>query len=282
MHTLHQLKIDFEISLKNIYEPQEIEYFFYYILEKIHHLKRFEFTLQKSKFLTENEQNQWFIILDDLKKEKPIQYIFNEAHFFGYGFFVNEHTLIPRPETEELVDLIIKNHQNKTLKFLDIGTGSGCIAISLAKNLENSTVFALDISENALQIAQKNAISNQANIHFLKSDILQQPTLDQSFDVIVSNPPYVRELEKAEIKKNVLDYEPHSALFVPDENPLLFYETIAKFAQYHLVSNGILYVEINQYLGAETMQLFENYGFTAIKLIKDLQKNDRIVVGTKP
>ncbi len=282
MHTLHQLKIDFEISLKNIYEPQEIEYFFYYILEKIHHLKRFEFTLQKSKFLTENEQNQWFIILDDLKKEKPIQYIFNEAHFFGYDFFVNEHTLIPRPETEELVDLIIKNHQNKTLKFLDIGTGSGCIAISLAKNLENSTVFALDISENALQIAQKNAISNQANIHFLKSDILQQPTLVQRFDVIVSNPPYVREVEKAEIKKNVLDYEPHSALFVPDENPLLFYEALAKFAQNHLVSNGILYVEINQYLGAETIQLFENYGFTAVKLIQDLQKNDRIVVGTKP
>lgn len=282
MNTLHQLKIDFEISLKNIYEPQEIEYFFYYILEKIHHLKRFEFTLQRSKFLTENEQNQWFIILDDLKKEKPIQYIFNEAHFFGYDFFVNEHTLIPRPETEELVDLIIKNHQNKTLKFLDIGTGSGCIAISLAKNLENSTVFALDISENALQMAQKNAISNQTNIHFLKSDILQQPTLVQRFDVIVSNPPYVREVEKAEIKKNVLDYEPHSALFVPDENPLLFYEALAKFAQNHLVSNGILYVEINQYLGAETIQLFENYGFTAVKLIQDLQKNDRIVVGTKP
>lgn len=279
---LKELKLFFKNELKDIYDDAEIESFFYYILEKIHHLKRFEFTLHKSEFLTENKQNQWFTILDDLKKEKPIQYIFNEAHFFGYDFFVNEHTLIPRPETEELVDLIIKNHQNKTLKFLDIGTGSGCIAISLAKNLENSTVFALDISENALQIAQKNAISNQANIHFLKSDILQQPTLDQSFDVIVSNPPYVRELEKAEIKKNVLDYEPYSALFVPDENPLLFYETIAKFAQDHLVSNGILYVEINQYLGAETMQLFENYGFTAMKLIKDLQKNDRIVVGTKP
>ncbi len=275
---LKELKLFFKNELKNIYDDAEVEYFFYYILEKIYCLKRFEFTLHRSKLITENEQNQWFTILDDLKKEKPIQYIFNESHFYGYDFFVNEHTLIPRPETEELVDLIIKNHQDKTLKILDIGTGSGCIAISLAKNLKKSTVFALDISENALQIAQKNASSNQVNIHFFKSDILQQSTLNQSFDVIVSNPPYVRKLEKIEIKKNVLDYEPYSALFVEDDNPLVFYDAIAKFAQKFLNLNGVLYVEINQYLGEETKHLFESYGFANVKLIKDLQKNNRIII----
>ena len=188
--------------------------------------------------------------------------------------------LIPRPETEELVSWILSNHDSSThLKILDIGTGSGCIAIALAKNLPNAQVFAIDVSEKALATAKNNADRNEVKVNFIKQDILNTENLEQSFDIIVSNPPYVRNLEKDEIKQNVLAHEPHLALFVEDQNALIFYDKIANLSQRHLNPNGQLYFEINQYLGKEMVQLLEQKGFSAIELRKDIYGNDRMVFG---
>jgi release factor glutamine methyltransferase len=190
---------------------------------------------------------------------------------------VNESTLIPRPETEELVEWIINENKNRQgIKILDIGTGSGCIAISLAKNLPDTTVYAIDVSEEALAVAKENAITNGVAVNFIKTDILGADNLPETFDIIVSNPPYVRNLEKAEIKPNVLDFEPHLALFVDDNDPLIFYRKIAQLAKNSLKTDGKLYYEINQYLGPETIALLEQTGFINIILRKDFVGNDRM------
>jgi release factor glutamine methyltransferase len=234
---------------------------------------------------------QWKSILSDLKIEKPIQYILGETEFFGLRFEVNENTLIPRPETEELVELIIKEEgkgkrEEGKVKILDIGTGSGCIAISIAKNIPTAEVFAIDVSEKALAVAKKNSEINSTKVNFINADILkiddvtELSTFDfrlSTFDLIVSNPPYVRNLEKAEIKPNVLEYEPHLALFVEDNDALLFYRKIAQLAIKNLAVNGKLYFEINQYLGKETVQLLESLAFKNVELIKDIYGNDRII-----
>jgi release factor glutamine methyltransferase len=203
------------------------------------------------------------------------------THFYGLEFEVNSAVLIPRPETEELVDWIvqkskIKNQKSK-IKILDIGTGSGCIAIALAKNLPNAQVFALDVSEQALATAKTNAELNQVTIQFLHQSILETENLCQQFDVIVSNPPYVRELEKQEIKKNVLDNEPHLALFVEDNDALIFYRKIAQLAQKNLNPQGQLYFEINQYLGQEMLDLLREMGFKNSELRQDIYGNDRMI-----
>jgi release factor glutamine methyltransferase len=191
--------------------------------------------------------------------------------------------LIPRPETEELVEWIIKDcvvpRNDRKIKILDIGTGSGCIAISLAKNISNAQVFAIDVSEKALATAKKNAEINGVTVTFLERNILETEDLEQQFDVIVSNPPYVRELEKQEIKKNVLDNEPHLALFVDDNDALIFYRKIAELSQKNLSQNGQLFFEINQYLGRETVNLLEKMNFKNIELRKDIYGNDRMVKG---
>jgi release factor glutamine methyltransferase len=249
------------------------------------HFSKIEVALHPN-FEIKNDAMEYFKnALAELKAEKPIQYIIGSTEFYGLPLTVNENTLIPRPETEELVEWIIKdvqnaNHQPTTI--LDIGTGSGCIAISLAKNLPSVEVYALDISEKALQVAKQNAKRNEITIHFIKADILSPDAILNTakglhFDIIVSNPPYVRNLEKVEIKKNVLDHEPHTALFVDDKDPLLFYEAIADFAQKNLKKEGKLYVETNQYLGKETISLFQNKGFKNIELRKDLFGNNRMI-----
>lgn len=200
---------------------------------------------------------------------------------------MNENTLIPRPETEELVEWIVAESRNSatgSLKILDIGTGSGCIAISLAKNLPNAEVFALDVSEKALAVAKKNADTNKVKVNFIQADILKindLVELSTHFDIIVSNPPYVRHLEKAEIKPNVLEYEPHLALFVEDTDALLFYRKIAKLAKENLAEKGKLFFEINQYLGKETLQLLEKFGFNSTELKKDIYGNDRMTRSDK-
>jgi len=230
---------------------------------------------------SESELKIWSSILEQLKKEIPIQYILGVTHFYGLEFEVNSAVLIPRPETEELVDWIvqkskIKNQKSK-FKILDIGTGSGCIAIALAKNLPNAQVFALDVFEKALSTAKKNAELNQVTIQFLHQSILETENLGQQFDVIVSNPPYVRELEKQEIKKNVLDNEPHLALFVEDNDALIFYRKIAQLAQKNLNPQGQLYFEINQYLGQEMLDLLHEMGFKNSELRQDIYGNDRMI-----
>ena len=273
-------KDTFKKELLPIYDEQEIDSFFYIILEKLHGLKRIDLALNPETVMDGNHLKQWKNIVSDLKKQKPIQYILSETEFYGLRFEVNENTLIPRPETEELVELIIAKSQKpegKSLRILDIGTGSGCIAISLAKNISNAEVFGIDVSEKALATAEKNAEINDVNVVFLLKNILETGDLQQQFDIIVSNPPYVRNLEKSEIKPNVLEYEPHLALFVEDTDALLFYRKIAELALKNLATNGRLYFEINQYLGKETVELLESMNFKNIELIKDIYGNDRII-----
>jgi release factor glutamine methyltransferase len=222
--------------------------------------------------------------LSKLKKEIPIQYILGETEFFDLKFKVNNKVLIPRPETEELIEWVLKNSklktQNSKLNILDIGTGSGCIAISLAKNLPNAEVYAIDISSEAIKIAQKNAEINKVSVNFIETDILKIEELQYTFDIIVSNPPYVRELEKEKMHQNVLANEPHLALFVENDNPLLFYDKIADLAKSYLTKNGNLYFEINQYLGKETVDLLKSKGFNTIELKKDLFDVDRMIKAT--
>jgi release factor glutamine methyltransferase len=277
-------------ELTSLYDEQEIDSLFYIILEKLHGLKRIDLALKPEMVMDGTHLKRWKSILSDLKNYKPVQYILGETEFYGLRYEVNENTLIPRQETEELVELIISNNHSSDseqvkqitkspnqLKILDIGTGSGCIAVSLAKNLPKAAVFAIDVSEKALATAQKNAENNHTNVTFLLKDILKTVDLEQQFDIIVSNPPYVRNLEKAEIKPNVLEYEPHLALFVEDTDALLFYRKIAELAMKNLNPNGKLYFEINQYLGKETVQLLKDSGFNNIELKKDIYGNDRMI-----
>ena len=217
-----------------------------------------------------------------LKKEEPIQYIIGKTEFYGLSFLVDENTLIPRPETEELVEWIIhevnkKNLNTKNISILDIGTGTGCIPISLAKNVSFANISAIDVSKNALKIAKKNALKNNVAINFEEIDILQTEKLSTKYDIIISNPPYIRELEKKEIQNNVLENEPHLALFVSNEDPLIFYNKIAGLAINHLTENGLLFFEINQYLASKTIDLLKEKGFTSIELKKDFSGNDRMI-----
>lgn len=282
---LKKYKTHFFNSLKNIQDEQEIESFFFILTEYLHNLKRVDVALNPNFKLSEYDVEKWNAILADLQQEKPIQYITGEAWFYGLRFEVNENTLIPRPETEELVEWIIESQKSKVqsqkLEILDIGTGTGCIPISLKVNLPQANVSAIDVSEKALEVAKRNAASNKVEINFIITNILEVKDLNQHFDIIVSNPPYVRNLEKQEIKKNVLEYEPHLALFVEDTDALLFYRKIAQLALKNLSPNGLLFFEINQYLGKETVELLENLGFKNIELKKDIYGNDRMVKSTR-
>jgi release factor glutamine methyltransferase len=274
-------KINFINSLLPFYDEMEAESFFYLILENRYQLRRIDLALDADKEFSEDEISNWNVILEKLKTQIPIQYILGTTHFYGSEFIVDENVLIPRPETEELVDWIVKLNsklsKKKDLKILDIGTGSGCIAISLAKNVLNSSVFAIDVSEKALAVAEKNASLNKVTVTFLHKNILETNHLDQKFDIIVSNPPYVRNLEKTEIKPNVLENEPHLALFVPDNDPLIFYKKIAELAAANINPNGQIFFEINQYLGKETQDLLESLGLKNIELRKDIYGNDRMI-----
>ena len=279
--TIKHYRDQFIQELTSLYDVGEAESFFYRILEARHQLKRIDIALQPELALTVAELEDWNLILEQLKKEIPIQYLLGSTHFYGLKFEVNSNVLIPRPETEELVEWIIESQQlaigDKKVRILDIGTGSVCIAIALAKNLPNAQVFALDVSEQALGTAQKNAELNQVAIQFIHQSILETDDLGQQFDIIVSNPPYVRYLEKLEIKKNVLDNEPHLALFVADDDALIFYRKIAELAQKNLNPQGQLYFEINQYLGQETLDLLQEMGFKNTELRKDIYGNDRMI-----
>ena len=278
---LKQFRIHFFESLKGIHDENEVESFFFILTEYLHNLKRIDLALNPSFEISEAEVQKWESIISELKTEKPIQYIIGETWFYDSKFYVNEHTLIPRPETEELVDWIFatekKNDKKEKLTILDIGTGTGCIPISLKKNLPQAEVSAIDVSEEALKVAQRNALENKVEINFILQNILETEDLKQQFDIIVSNPPYVRNMEKQEIKKNVLAFEPHLALFVEDNDALLFYRKIAQLALKSLTPNGLLFFEINQYLGKETVELLENLGFKNIELKKDIYGNDRMI-----
>ncbi|MBO5345887.1 MAG: peptide chain release factor N(5)-glutamine methyltransferase [Paludibacteraceae bacterium] len=238
--------------------------------------------------LTE-EQQKW---LDDatirLQNNEPLQHILGYSEFYGRKFKSDSRALVPRPETEELVEWILNdwstlNSQLSTLNLLDIGTGTGCIALSLAKVLPEAKVSALDISKEALSLARENAnILEVKNVDFIEGDILNKSFNSQlsTFNLIVSNPPYVRECEKAEMEANVLDYDPHTALFVSDEDPLIFYRAIGEFALTHLKNGGALYFEINQYLGRETCDMLVAMGYRNVEMREDVNGNARMVKAT--
>jgi protein-(glutamine-N5) methyltransferase, release factor-specific len=277
-----QIKKFFHQQLKEIYIENEIDSLFFIALEYVTSISKIEYILQKEEEISEEKLIELKFILEELTKNKPIQYITKNAYFYGLNFYVNEKVLIPRQETNELVDWVLMSvTHSKPIKILDIGTGSGCIAITLKKNLPLSEVFAIDISNEAIQVAQKNANDNEVKINFLQKNILEINDLKSNFDIIISNPPYVRELEKLEMAPNVLDNEPHLALFVPDNNPLLFYEKITEIALKNLTEDGMLFFEINQYLSAETKKMIENKGFKNVTLRKDLQENYRMILAKK-
>lgn len=273
-------------EITSVYEENEAKSIVYLLLE--HYLK-----CSKTDVLLDNIISQLFDfqnIIVQLKAHEPVQYIIGETEFYGRKFKVTPDTLIPRPETEELIQLTINSYQlavksdfkvpprNSEATILDIGTGSGCIAISLACELPNSQVYAYDISENALNVAKENAKLNNANVIFEQMDILNiPPSSSLPFSIIVSNPPYVMNVEKLEMEQNVLDYEPHLALFVEDSNPLIFYKAIAEFSAKNLIDKGLCVVEINQAFGLETAELFWNKGFRYVEVVKDMFGKDRMV-----
>lgn len=281
---IKEYRTQFIQELLSSFDEGEAESFFYLILEEKQQLKRIDLALHPDLTFSKEQMLVWNSLLEQLKCEVPVQYLLGKTSFYGLDFEVNPTVLIPRSETEELVDWIIKSLNsrigNSKLKILDIGTGSGCIAISLAKNIENAQVFAIDISDKALATAKKNAEVNKVEVTFLHQNILDTADLNQNFDIIVSNPPYVRNLEKQEIKKNVLNNEPHLALFVEDNDALIFYKKIAKLAQQSLSQNGELFFEINQYLGQEMIEMLEKMNFRTIELRKDIYGNDRMIRAT--
>ena len=244
--------------------------------------------VQSDYSLTNEEVSPLYAALSQLKQQVPVQYIMGETEFFGLTFKVDKHTLIPRPETEELVRWVIDDFKSseKKLRILDVGTGSGCIAISLASAFKNGQISALDLSPEALKIARMNAAINSFDVQFIEADILSDTPHSlfekESFDIIVSNPPYVRHLEKKDMSSNVLDHEPKTALFVEDDNPLKFYRAINQFGRSHLKPKATIYFEINQYLGEEMRELMQSLGFQDIELRKDMFGNDRMLKAIKP
>jgi release factor glutamine methyltransferase len=290
--TLLELKHKYLTELDDLYPENEIRSFFKILSKHRLNFSSVDTALQPDFKIEQHDLDFFLHAFAELKQEKPLQYILGETEFYGLPFKVTKDTLIPRPETEELVTWILaefkQKAKNKSLHILDIGTGSGCIAISLAKHLPGATVFALDIAQEALEVAKQNAQLNEVTINFIEGNILdsnissslsKQLSKDQKFDLIVSNPPYVRETEKEEIQNNVLKYEPTTALFVTNENALIFYDKIADFARQNLLANGQLFFEINQYLAVETEQLLKDKSFTNTVLKKDSFGNYRMLKG---
>jgi len=281
--TLKNFRTYFTDTLKEIYPKTEIDTFFFLLIEEKLNLQRVDSVMHPDFLIIDAILSELKVILKRLLKEEPIQYIIGNTEFYGLPFKVNKNTLIPRPETEELVEWVLKEvtelqiRKIEKISILDIGTGTGCIPISLAKNLSNSSISAIDVSGDALKVAQQNATLNNVEISFLEMDILETKELPQQYNLIVSNPPYIRELEKVEISNNVLENEPHLALFVKDNNPLIFYSKIADLARIHLKKGGLLFFEINQYLGKETVEMLKQKDYNTITLKKDLFGNDRMV-----
>jgi release factor glutamine methyltransferase len=270
-------------NLDGYYSENEIQQFIFILFEYELGFSKIELVTRSEEELDEETYEKFLHYVKQLKTLKPIQYITGVTSFYGLHFHVNSHVLIPRPETEELADWIIKQKLPLNPVILDVGTGSGCIAVALAKNLPGSMVHAVDISENALGLANENAKLNKVNVNLSLENILR-PTEDfrrKKFDLIVSNPPYITLAEKEKMNKNVLDYEPHLALFVPDEDPLVFYKAIMTYAMGSLNENGLLFFEINESFDKEIVDLMKNHKFAEIELRKDINDKFRMVRGRK-
>jgi release factor glutamine methyltransferase len=269
------------LQLKILYEEREAANIADWVMEHVTGKKRIDRLVDKQAALETKQVQQLENILQQLAIHKPIQYVLQEAWFYGMKFFVNENVLIPRPETEELVQWMggeIKNVKLKIKNLVEIGTGSGCISIVLKKELPGLLITSIDVNSGALEVAKKNADTLEAEIDFLAIDFLDEENWKSLpvFNMIVSNPPYIKQSEKSAMAKQVTEFEPSLALFVPDEDPLLFYRKIASFAKTHLAKHGFVFLEINEALGKEVVELYEKGGF-AVELRKDMQGKDRMV-----
>ncbi|MFD0794031.1 peptide chain release factor N(5)-glutamine methyltransferase [Mucilaginibacter litoreus] len=292
MKTIKDVFLSFKDALNKLYDFHEIEAITLLVLEEITGFSRAKIKAFTNDDLPADASEKLDGILADLKTGKPVQYVLGTAEFYGLSFFVNPATLIPRPETEELVEWILKSAADSrepetgNLNILDIGTGSGCIAIALKKNLPNAAVTAIDISEDALQTAKKNAVINETDIKFNNVDILNKATHNSfpttHFNIIVSNPPYVTLKDKLQMHINVNNFEPHTALFVPENDPLIFYKAITNFAAEKLIPGGLLFFEINEAFGKETVDLLKDKSFINIELRQDMSGRDRMVKAVKP
>jgi release factor glutamine methyltransferase len=272
-------------ELSNVYDAGELKNIIDLVLEKITGLSRPEQVKNKIPYLTCTQLEDIDSITGRLKKNEPVQYVLGEAWFAGMKFKVNKNVLIPRPETEELVDWVIKEIKvqfsmfNAQCSIIDIGTGSGCIAIALKKKLPSADITAIDVCSEALFTATENAIAHSAEVNFLLHDFLDEEKWNElgTFDIIVSNPPYVRQSEIGSMQERVTSFEPPLALFVPDNDALLFYRKLSGFALKHLNRGGSLFVEINEASGNEVVELFQSAGFSDIQLKKDMQGKNRMV-----
>jgi release factor glutamine methyltransferase len=278
---LFELLSYYKEKLEGIYPVSEIESIFYLVCDYKHAKSRLDVKISGCQ-LSESELLMHRNIVKRLLNNEPIQHIIGEVEFYGLPFTVSKDVLIPRPETEELVDLIIGEYTNSEVSILDIGTGTGCIPVSLKKNIPNSIVTSIDVSKEALAVAVKNAKLNEVEVSFELRDVLSDDLKNiKGVDIIVSNPPYVLESDKNKMTKTVLDFDPHLALFVDDLTPLVFYEKITAIAGGKLKSGGKLYFEIHENFGTETEKILKLNGFINTKIIKDLQNKDRFVVGQK-
>jgi release factor glutamine methyltransferase len=282
IQTIKDIRFYLARELQVIYKEPEIRTIANMLIKTITGITKLH-ELYNDSFLVYVEDAERIVnYTEELKTGKPIQYVLGETPFYNCTIKLNSSTLIPRPETEELVDLIIKENKGYTGNIIDFGTGSGCIAIALASNLPLSVITGVDISEEAIKIARENAVLNNVKVSFIKDDIFNftQKTVGKS-GIIVSNPPYVRNSEKLLMNKNVLEFEPPLALFVSDSNPLVYYEAIARLAEEFLLKDGILYFEINEMMGSSLSSLLELYGYTDIKVISDINDKERIIKGRK-
>jgi release factor glutamine methyltransferase len=282
---LADLKKIYVKELCQYYDRKEAESLINILIKDFFNIERSSLVMNPDLRLSESEILKLHFGTKDLKKYKPVQYIVQQTDFLNTRVIVNENVLIPRPETEELVSLILSREKETKgkLRVLDVGTGSGCIAITLQKNLLSSNVYGTDISADILKLAKENAVINNTNVKFLLFDILKQksnPDLT-NLDIIVSNPPYVTFSEKGIMKKNVLEFEPHQALFVPDDDPLLFYRVILQFSGKHLKNGGRVYFEINEKFGNEVVNLTVKHEFRNVELLQDINGKDRFVFAIK-
>lgn len=282
MQSVAALEQQFVDDLFHLYDADEIRQLYYLLVENRFGWSKATYLLNRQSPLSEEDATWLMFALSELRQPKPIQYMLGYAWFMGVKFAVSPAVLIPRPETEELVQLIVNHHraEEAPLRIIDIGTGSGCIAIALKLALPQAHVYALDVSDDALGVAKRNAENLSADVDFIRADILEWELIfqsEQQFDIVVSNPPYITLAEQYDMHSNVLEHEPHLALFVEGDAPLLFYEHIAAFASHHLLPNGSLYVEINRNYGQEVSKLFRKKGFESVTLHRDMQGADRIV-----
>ena len=273
---LASFKKEFLKSITLLYNKDESSSLYYVLCEEVLSIPKSKLIIAEDMDLTIEKTNQLYNYLDRIKKNEPIQYVLGKTKFCNLIFFVNESVLIPRPETEELVRLILKEDLDGK-EILDIGTGSGCIAISLAKNLPNAKVSALDVSKDAIELSQRNAKENDVNLEFIVADIFSYKS-DKKYDIIVSNPPYVLESQRKHMSKNVLDYEPELALFVKNDDPLKFYKAILDFAKNSLNENGKIYFEINENYKNEIMKLVNNYSYSNVDCKLDVFGKYRFII----